>query len=177
MFKRFIAALVILVCILAAASFFSPHRTVYDMRDAIEKRDYNAFSQYVDYPALRESFRAQIGTALQEIASDNSGDTGLLEALTKGIVGSMVTPILDVMITPAGVIEMMNRGTPKITQAVVIGAITQTPATPESIPDMKLSYRGWNKVALYRADSPDSVDRFILVRDGLWSWKLAAVEL
>ncbi len=177
MLKRLILGLAILLCILATASFFSPHLTVHQMRSAIEARDYDAFSQYVDYPALRQSFRTQIGTALQELDNENTGDTDLLGALTKGAAGALVTPVLDVIITPAGVMEMLTRGTPKITQAVLLVTITRTPSAPKSIPDMKLSYRGWDQVALYRADSPDSIDRFILVRDGLWSWKLAAVAL
>jgi hypothetical protein len=176
MFKKIIVALVILAGVLAAASYFSPHRTVDQMRSAIEQRDYQAFSQYVDYPALRESFRGQMAAALQEIGDGNPGETGPLGALMRGITTSLVSPMLDVMITPAGVIEMMNAGTPKITQAVITGAITQTPTAPKAIPEMKVSYRDWDTVALNRADLPKNADSFILRRTGLWSWKLAAVE-
>lgn len=177
MLKKITFAVALLLGVLAAASYFSPHATIHQMRNAIEKRDYNAFSHYVDYPALRESFRGQMAVALQEMAQDETDDSGILGALARGIVTSLVTPMLDVMITPAGVIEMMNRGTPKITQDVVMGAITQTPSAPESIPEMKLSYRSWDKVVFYRADSPESDGSFVLLRHGLWSWRLAAVEL
>ena len=178
MLKKVILALALLAGVLAVASYFSPHRTIYQMRSAIEKRDYETFSHFVDYPALRESFRVQMASALQEMA--NTGDpaeAGPLGALARGVVTSLVTPMLDVMITPAGVIEMMNRGTPKITQAVIIGAITRTPTAPESIPEMKLTYRGWDTVAFYRADSTPDDGTFLLRRHGLWSWRLAAVDL
>ena len=177
MIKRIVFAIALLVAILAAASYFSPHATVSQMRNAIEKRDYDTFSHYVDYPALRESFRGQMAAALQEMAQDDPDHSGALGALTRGIVTSLVAPMLDVMITPAGVIEMMNRGTPKITSAVVVGAITQTPAAPESVPEMMVSYQGWDRVAFYRTDTSENDGRFILRRHGLWSWRLAAVEL
>jgi hypothetical protein len=177
MLKKVIIAVILLAGILAAASYFSPHWTVYQMRSAIEQRDYDAFSQYVDYPALRDSFEGQMAAALQEMRNGNSGDTRPLAALTRGIVASLVGPMLDVMITPAGVVEMMNTGTPKITQEVITGAITQTPTAPEAIPDMKVSYRSRDTAAFYRADAPPMPDSFILRRDGLWNWKLAAVEL
>lgn len=177
MLKKIVIIVVLLAGVLAAASYFSPHWTVYQMRSAIEKRDYRAFSQYVDYPALRESFKEQMATALQDMGNDTQDDAGPLATLTRGIVASLVSPMLDVMITPTGVIEMINAGTPKITQGVVTGAITQTPTAPKAIPDMKVSYLSRDTVAFYRADAPHNADRFILRRNGLWSWRLAAVEL
>lgn len=178
MLKKIVFASGLLAVVLAIASYFSPHRTIYQMHGAIEKRDYASFSHFVDYPALRESFRGQMAAALQEMASTGDpAETGPLGALARGVVTSLVTPMLDVMITPAGVIEMMNRGTPKITQEVIIGAITRTPTAPESIPEMKLSYRGWDTVEFYRSDSTPDDGSFILRRHGLWSWRLAAVDL
>jgi hypothetical protein len=177
MLKKITIALALLFGVLAIASYFSPHRTVHQMRTAIEKRDYRTFSYFVDYPSLRESFRGQMTAALKDMGDAGTGDAGPLGALTRGIAASLVAPMLDVVIAPAGMIEMMNAGTPKITQAVVTGAITQTPTAPKAIPDMKLSYRGWDTVAFYRADAPQNPDSFILRRHGLWSWRLAAVEL
>lgn len=177
MLKKVVIAVIMLAGVLAAASYFSPHRTIAHMRGAIEQRDYPAFSQYVDYPSLKESFRGQMASALQEMQNDKPDDAGPLGILGRGIAASLVSPMLDVMITPAGVIEMMNAGTPKITQAVVTGVITQTPTVPDAIPEMKLAYRSWDTVAYYRADMPQSAGSFILRRHGLWKWTLAAVEL
>jgi hypothetical protein len=175
MLKKVIISVVALACLLAAASYFSPHWTLYRMRSAIEERDYPAFSKHVDLPALRGSFKSQITAALHEQVSGKNEDDSL-SAIGQGIVASLAGPMLDVLITPAGVIEMMNAGTPKITQAVITSAITQVPNAAESVPDMELEYRGWHNVAFRRADLPENADRFILRRNGWWSWKLAAVE-
>jgi hypothetical protein len=118
MVKKAVIAAAVLACLLAAASYFSPHWAIYQMRSAIEKRDYDAFSEYVDYPALRDSFRGQMVAALHEKMYGKNGNDPLA-ALSEGIVTSLVGPMLDVMITPAGVIEMMNTGIPKMTTAVV----------------------------------------------------------
>jgi hypothetical protein len=176
MLKKTLIALATIALLLAVTSYFSPHWTIYQMRSAIEKRDYAAFSQYVDFPALRESFKQQMTAALVEKTAGKQ-ENDPLAAIGKGIVASLVAPMLDIMITPAGVIEMMNTGIPKMTTAVVTSAITRAPSPAESIPDMELSYPGWDTVAFRRADTPEDTGSFILRRRGLWSWELAAVDV
>lgn len=177
MFKRAIAAVAVLACVLAATSYLSPRWTIHRMRSAIASRDYKAFSSDVDFPSLRDSFRGQMTAAVSGQMGGSNGDGSALNALGQGIVASLANPLLDIVVTPAGVIEMMNAGVPKITPAVVTSAITRVPGAAESVPGMQVSYQGWDKVRFHRTGSPQNAGSFILRRQGLWSWKLAAVEL
>lgn len=175
---RKIAAIGIAIAFtLVLASFFSPHWTIHRMRKAIEARDYKAFATHVDFAALRDSFKAQLAAGRERPLEARPGIEGALEALGQEIAGAVAGPMVDAVVGPAGVIEMINAGAPAVTRAVVKAAITQVPSAAAALPVMQVKYRGWDRVTFRGVDVPPEEGSFILRRDGLWSWRLAAVEL
>lgn len=165
------------IAILATASYFSPHWTVYRMRTAIEKRDYKAFSAHADFLALRESFKRQLG-AQDATQRENARKAGnALERLGRELAGLVAGPMIDTLIGPAAVMEMLNAGVPAINRKVITSAMTQVPAAGEAMPGMNIDYRDWNRVAFRDAGVMETDGSFILIRSGWWSWKLAEVEL
>jgi len=175
--KKYAFATAALALFLAASVYFSPHWAVNRMRAAIEARDYTAFSSYVDFPALRASYKSQLNPANDGAADGEQGSGSVLEALRRGIAGALAGPMVDAVVGTAGVIEMINAGSPAVTQAVITASITQVPTAAAAIPDMQVSYDGWDRAVFQRSDASGEVGSFVLVRDGLWRWKLAAVEL
>lgn len=171
--RKIVALTVATLLALAITSYLSPWWTLNRMRSAIEARDYQAFSSCVDYESLHASFKSQL------VASGRGKDESesILGALSEGIVGTLAGPILDVVLGAPGVIEMINQGTPTITRAVISSAITKVPATTTAPANLKATYRGWESVAFRGTGSPEEEGSFILVRSGLWSWKLAEVDL
>jgi hypothetical protein len=168
--------------LLAAASYVSPHWTLYQMRIAIEKRDADAFSEHVDFPALRESFKGQMMVALnQKMGGDkaegNPFGANPFAAMGQAFATALISPMIDAMVTPAGVIAMMNSGTPKPIQAIVTTAMNLPPSEPTTMLQMRVSYQGWSKVTVQLADSREGEGSFVFKRQGLWSWRLSAVEL
>lgn len=173
--KKVVIVAVALLILLAAASYFSPHWTLFRMRSAVESRDYKSFSAYVDFTSLRHSFKQQM-TGKSDGDRDGHDSGNPLEPLTRAIVSGLAGPLVDVMLTPAGVIEMLGTGKPGVTQAVITSTVTQVPSI-SALPAMKLSYRSWDNV-LFRAEGlPEMSGYFVLHRQGWWTWKLAAVEL
>lgn len=175
--KKLAVAAAAFGAMLAAASYFSPHWTIYRMRAAIEKRDYKSFSSHADFPALRESFRHQLMPAQAEPGKDRGAGASILDRLGREITGLVAGPMIDTVIGPAGVMEMLNIGVPGISRQVVQSTITQVPAAGESMPEMRIAYRGWQRVAFQGKGAAEGEGSFVLVRTGLWSWKLAEVEL
>lgn len=171
--RKIIVITAAIVLTLAITSILSPWWTLSRMRSAIEARDYNAFSSRVDYPSLHASFKGQ----LLANGSTKKDNESILGALSEGIIGTLTGTALDVVLGPPGVIEMINRGTPTITRAVISSSITKVPSAEEPPADLKASYRGWSRVAFRGAEAPEEDGSFILVRSGLWSWKLAEVDL
>lgn len=163
------------VVTLAGTSILSPWWTLYRMRAAIEGRDYQAFSSRVDFPSLHASFKSQLVTNSSGKKA-NDGDS-ILGALTEGVIGTLAGPVLDVVLSAPAVIEMINQGTPTITRAVIASAVTKVPSAAEAPVELKATYRGWKRVAFRGVGVPEEDGSFIFVRSGLWSWRLAEVEL
>lgn len=174
MIKKIVLAAAALIMLLGAASVFSPHWTVHRMRSAIHARDLAAFSAHVDFPALRESFRSQL--AGDFASRDGSAAGSPLDALGRGLMGALAGPVIEVLVRPAGLAEMLNSGTPAVTREVIAGTITQVPAAAAA-PDMTLAYRDLDTVVYRRRDLAPGDGSFLLKRHGWWSWRLAAVEL
>lgn len=163
--------------ILATASYFSPHWTVYRMRVAIEKRDYKSFSSHADFPALRASFKRQLGAGDGVPATEAHAGGNVLDWLGREIAGLVTSPMIDSLVGPAAVMEMLNAGVPGLNRNVITSAITRVPAAGETMPTMEIAYRGWDRAAFRDAGASDKEGSFILLRSGWWSWRLAEVEL
>jgi len=175
--KKLAVAAAVFGAVLATASYFSPHWTIYRMRAAIEKRDTKAFSSYADFPSLRESFKRQLAASETGAGKDPAAGAGILDRIGSEITGLVAGPLIDTIVRPAGVMEMLNSGVPGISRQVVQSTITQVPAAGEAMPEMSVAYDGWSRVMFRDARVPEHDGSFVLVRAGLWSWRLAEVEL
>jgi hypothetical protein len=169
--KKLVAGGVLAAVALAASSYFSPYLTLYQMREAIKNKNADAFAEHVDFPALRESFKGQMLAVIQK--DTDKLQKNRLAAFGAGLATMFVGQMVDAMISPAGVIAMMKTG------EVNPAAAKQAAADPESNKqklDYRVSYKGWGHTLVQVARPEKEAMGFILRRDGLWSWKLAAVE-
>ena len=194
MSKKAIGALV-LACLLAlaAALYFSPHWTIYRMRSALEARDATALSSHVDFPALRESFKAQMLTFMGQQMKDADKDNpliGLGQMLAMGVINQLV----ETVVSPAGVMVMMQEGQPKVATPPAPQAPQapqappeappppasppQAPQAQESEPPPKydIRYVNWSTVEV-RGKGSSTPGKFIFTRHGLFTWKLSGVEM
>lgn len=163
-----------LIAAFALATWASPHWQLVQMRAAVEARDAQALSRYVDFPKLRASVKIQVMRrlgaqgALEGSRSNPFADFGRRMAL------AVIDPVVDAAVSPEGVAAMLEAGDIRVQPR------PETPPQPASeAPREKLnydvSYRSWNQVLVERADGGGVA--FVLDRHGLWSWKLAGVEL
>lgn len=159
---------------LAASSWASPHWQLYRMRAAVEARDAQALSGYVDFPKLRESVKVQAMRRLganEALAEPRSNPFG---ALSRAMARAVIDPVVDAAVSPAGVAAMLEAGDIRVQSTPDKPAPAAGEAPREKL-DYDLSYRGWNQAVVERADGGGVA--FLLDRHGLWSWKLAGVEL
>lgn len=154
--------------------YFSPHIALYQMKRAIDAKDAEAFSEYVDFPALRESFKGQMMAAMNEQMSSPEIKNNPFAGLGQAMAAAFIGPMIDSMVSPAGVIAMMNTGKPNTssqpTSATADGQPSQTP-------NYSVSYKDWNRAVVRAGDSGDDKVGFVLKRQGLWNWRLSSVEM
>ena len=195
-----VVLVVIVVVAVLGYGYASPYLALDRLKRAADARDAQTVSEYVDYPALRESLKEQIGGLLtRRIEARASGNP--LAALGAMIGVALIGPLVDAYATPDGVAALLNGMPPRgdlhqrppapqdTGTSPPAGAADSTPVpaaptpataatAPPQPPQTTAGYRGLNEFAVtYQHGVGDARYSAILRREGLFSWKLAAVDL
>ncbi|MGF6633479.1 hypothetical protein OKW38_002196 [Paraburkholderia sp. MM5496-R1] len=184
----------IVVIVIAALGFIyaSPYLAVNNLKRAADARDVQTVNQYVDFPALRDSLKQQVGAMLTRRLE---ADAGNKMATIGAVIGvTLIGPLVDAYATPDGVAALLNgmppRGTPGEQPSAPPAAGGEAPAAPAagdtttqaSAPppgrQSTAGYRSLNEfVVTYRRGEGNANYSAIFRREGLVTWKLAAINL
>lgn len=199
-----ITLLVIVVIAALGFAYATPYIALNNLKRAADARDAQTVNQYVDFPALRVSLRQQVTGLLERRLGEHSNGNPLA-ALGAMIGVALIGPLVDAYATPDGVAALLNgmppRGDPgerppappaannppdaaATPAAPAPGAAaepTTQPATntaPPQPPQTTAGYRGLNEFAVtYQHGAGDARYSAIFQREGLFTWKLAAINL
>ncbi|MDN7672981.1 DUF2939 domain-containing protein [Burkholderia oklahomensis] len=110
--RRFLKPVSIVVALVVAAAvivyaYASPYLALRQLKLAIDARDAQAISTYVDFPALRISLKQQLADELMRRIDAQKRDNPI--AIIGALIGSaLVGPLVDAYATPEGVAALMN---------------------------------------------------------------------
>jgi Protein of unknown function (DUF2939) len=143
--------------------YYSPYLTISNMKNATENRNANALSQEINFPELRvsikENVKAQVMKQMAGVA-------------TPEIVEKMVNPMVDKIVTPEGIEQLMQDKVPgtKIDLANLERDMAKS--------DIKMGYESIDRFVVHITDKVDKAKdvSLILKRDGL-IWKLAGIDI
>lgn len=161
-----------LAVVLALAAFagwyvYSPVYTLHQMRAAAERNDSDALSAYIDFPALREDMKAELMAQLiKESQKDKSGFGGLGLAIGSAMIG----PMIDGMVSPAGIRAafIANRAKP-------IGEPGKPAMKPFQLQDKPVIVRrSFSEFAVTSGRTDQGA--MVFTRHGL-GWKLSGIDL
>ncbi len=172
--KKWFALVALITAVIGTIFYFTPHIAVYNMRKAIENKDMDAFSSYVNYPSLRESFKALLAAPMAAVMKDNSGNP--FAFLGNAMASAMMNSMIEAYTTPESVSEMIKGIKPDSDKSRT--GLTSKAEVKESDPEISMSYKDFNRFAVKLKDRDASEARVELIfkRDGLFSWKLAALN-
>jgi hypothetical protein len=159
-----VAAAVALLLIVGAWWYASPLWTLHEMQSAARKGDAKELSEYIDYPAVRESLKSQFRRQLlQEAAKSKEGG---FAALGSAFALALVNPVLDATVTPEGMEAAFAHR--NLVPAEAGPKLPNTPSDPvvhrEGLSHFTVSDKDPNKGSL------------LFERSGL-GWKLVGFEL
>jgi hypothetical protein len=170
-----IAAVVLALVALGAVLYYSPLIAIRNMQQAIDRRDAAAVADYVDFPALRENLKNTFTAKL--MAGDGSGKDSGMSAMVAAFGSLLIGKLVDAMITPEGLAEMM-RGKPLgAAKAGALGKKETVPAASDKArPEMEQTwhYETWNRVVVSTKErgSTSPAAGLVLERQGLANWRL-----
>lgn len=145
---------------------------------AAERGDEVALERLVDFPALRESMKGELNDLLvAEMRNDPRVVENGLGGLTTMLAPMFISGAVDTVVTPQGVAAMVT--TAQAPEAD--GTPAPEPADARDAPDLHKAwgYRSLDvfAVTLTDRDRPEHSLALLLERRGLFTWKLAAVDL
>lgn len=174
-----LAALVVVALGIAALLYASPYIAMHSIKKAMDAKDANALSQYVDFPVLRENLKDKLMGSIAQRLPKSDDASNPLGGIGQTLGNMMVGAAVDNLVSPEGVMLMMQTGKfgPKVPRS--------TPAQSESSSNdhaneddprgFSLNYQGFSKVRVFRKSDPGSA--FIFRREGLMGWKLINVDM
>ncbi|MFZ9858134.1 MAG: DUF2939 domain-containing protein [Roseiflexaceae bacterium] len=150
----------------------SPYITVSQMQAAAEARDGQALAEYIDFVAVRESLTNQL-TAMLADEMAQSSDDGAMGLLGAAFGSKIIELLLDAVVTPAGLIAVLNGDS--MTDVLDQNA-SQSLTTPSNTA-VSMGYQSLDTfgVTITNTDT-QSVTTLLLRRDGL-SWRLSEILL
>jgi hypothetical protein len=200
-----ITLIVIVIAAALGFAYASPYIALDRLKRAADARDVETVNEYVDYPALRESLKLQVtGLLTRRLDVQHNGNP--LAAIGAMIGVALIGPLVDAYATPDGVAALLNgmppRGEPGERPPPPPAAPPATPpdnsaqhpapgpntangasnntanGTPPQPPETTAGYRGINEfVVTYQHGVGDTRYSAIFRRQGLFNWKLSAVDL
>ncbi|MDC8756664.1 DUF2939 domain-containing protein [Janthinobacterium fluminis] len=171
--KLITGGLAVLVAV-GGLAYASPYFALHQIKTAIVAHDADALSEHVDFPALRENIKGQLMAAMSDNMNTPEMKENPLSVMGQAFGMTVLGPMVDSMLSPAGVVALMRSGAK---EAEAEPAIKGDASDGEAKPAYTVSYTGLNKVSIHPANGTKNEGTFTLRREGLWHWKLVAIEL
>lgn len=142
----------------------SPYWTLYQMREAAADNDGAAFNAYVDYPALRESMKAELMAEAR--AEAEAAGTGALAEFGIRMAEAVLGPVIDAAVTEEAVSRAFTaKDRAEEWKLPVIGGKGDAMPTIDR-----------DGFSTFTARGPESETGFVFERRGV-SWTLVGIEV
>jgi Protein of unknown function (DUF2939) len=171
--KKFLAIGGITALLIGAGGYLyaEPYLALNGIKSAVEAKNADALSAYIDYPALRGDLKSEVKAAMAAEAAANPGDPQA--AMGAALGGAMVDQMIDGIVTPEGVKKMIDAA-PAAGAAAAAGGKDPAAEMRESFKDMEIERIGLSEFKLRNPKKPDAA-ALHFKRDGL-SWKLIGID-
>ena len=172
--KKITIAAAVAVIAVAATAYASPYYALHQIKTALAERNAEALAGHVDFPALRASVKAQLEASMARSIEATAGSGNPLAALGQSIASAMLGKMVDTMVSPAGVVALINKSAAS-PQASDTADAPADGARKKA--DYAASYAGLNTFVVRAKDGHAQEGELVLLRHGVWSWKLSSIEI
>jgi Protein of unknown function (DUF2939) len=159
-----------IVAICGAGAYYAPYLTVNSLKNATENRNAGALSQEINFPELRNNFKATIAArAIDRIEKDK---TPQLPKPNPDVVAKTVNSLVDKLVTPEGIEQLLLDKLPdtKIDLSNLDRDLAKSKIT--------MGYESFDRFVVHITDKVDRTQdvSLVLTRDGI-GWKLSKIDI
>lgn len=179
--NRVFGGLIVLVLVaLAAAYVASPIYAFHQLKDAAETGDRERLEALVDFPAVKEDLKRQVDSGATKLARRAEGVGYPIAAVLGALGAALGDKAIDRLVTPDAISAMVQYGeTPREHRkhaADQDATSNQNGAGPTQVRFAYLSPDRFRARVAPASEPTHGID-LILGRQGLFSWRLEAIEL
>ena len=164
----------------------SPWLTVNKLKQAFENKDTRQIEKIVDFPELREDFKEVAKAAIMKKgATELEGNP--LAALSIMIANALIDPLIDQVISPAGLQALLSTGEMSVQPSDVLNennSWSSKESTTEEFqpsPDIsvKMNYTDLNefKIELSNKSVIAEPISLFMEREGFADWKVTGIQI
>ena len=174
--KKITIAAAVAVIAVAATAYALPYYALHQIKTALAERNAEALAGNVDFPALRASVKTQLEASMARSIEATAGSGNPLAALGQSIASAMLGKMVDTMVSPAGVVALVNKSA--VSPQAGADARADAPADgAQKKAGYSASYAGVNTFVVRAKDGNAQEGALVLQRHGVWGWKLSSIEI
>lgn len=169
----------IAMCAAAVWMYFTPYMAMNRLQKAAEAGDTEQLNELVDFPALRESVKQGVRTAVAREIGEESNPLARLGGI---FAGALAGPVVDTFLSADGIAALSTGQRPDQQGGDAADVNGDGRPGDEDWKDrvrMDRGYESYSRFVVSFSDKETGDDRVSLVwkRDGLTGWKLTGVRL
>jgi hypothetical protein len=162
----------------AASAYASPYYALHQIKTALAERNAEALATHVDFPALRASVKAQLEASMARSIEATAGSGNPLAVLGQSIASAMLGKMVDTMVSPAGVVALVNKSAVSPQAGAEGDADAAAPADgAQKKAGYTAGYAGVNTFVVRTREGRSEDGALVLQRHGVWDWKLSSIEI
>ena len=174
--KKITIAAAVAVVALAATAYASPYYALHQIKAALAERNAEALAEHVDFPALRASVKTQLEASMARSIAATAGSDNPLAALGQSIASAMLGKMVDTMVSPAGVVALVNKSA--VSPQADANTNADAPADgAQKKAGYSAGYASLNTFVVRAKDGNAQEGALVLLRHGVWGWKLSSIEI
>lgn len=174
--KKITIAAALAIIGVAVTAYASPYYALHQIKTALAEHNADALAGHVDFPALRASVKTQLEASMARSIEATAGSGNPLAALGQSIASAMLGKMVDTMVSPAGVVALVNKSAVSPQAGADASADAPVDGTQKKA-SYSASYAGLNTFVVRARDGNAQQGALVLQRHGVWGWKLSSIEI
>ena len=167
--SSFSTLLVLAVLFAGVWLYFTPYLAMNKLQKAARQGDEQAMAELVDFPALRESVKGNVRSAVEHSVSRDRNPIGVLGGI---LAGAVAGPVVDAMVTPQGIAALTEGERPG--QRHDRDGDSRLRVKNVKV---KRGYEGFDLFVVHFVSKDDGHERMALLmrREGITRWRLSGI--
>jgi hypothetical protein len=172
--SSFSTLLVLAVLFAGVWLYFTPYLALNKLQEAAKQGDEQAMAELVDFPALRESVKGNVRSAVEHSVGRDRNPIGVLGGI---LAGAVAGPVVDAVVTPQGIAALTEGERPGQRRADSdVGGDSRVRVKDVKV---KRGYESFDLFVVHFVDKENGRERMALLlrREGIAHWRLSGIRL